>query len=52
MVEVIAGAFAGGGSSNNACKRHLREMLTIENKKYKLGREEPSLVFSFSDDDY
>ena len=36
VVEVIAGVFAGRGSSNNTRKCHLQEVLTIENKKVRL----------------
>ena len=38
VVEVIAGGLAGGGSSNNAHKHHLREVLIVENKKVRPER--------------
>ena len=51
-MEVITGGFVGRGSSNNAHKRHLREVLTIENKKVRSRKVEASSVISFLDDDY
>ena len=51
-MEVIAGGFAGGGSSNNAHKRHLREVLTVENKKVRPKRISVRAIISFLNDDY
>ena len=49
---MIAGSFAGGGSSNNVHKRYLREVLTVKNKKVRLASIGVGQVISFSDDDY
>ena len=52
VMEVIARGLAGGGLSNNARKRDLREVLTIRNKKWKSERFGAGQVISFSEDDY
>ena len=52
VVEVIVGGFTSGGSSNNARKRHLQEVLMVKNKKVKPERIGVGQVISFSDDDY
>ena len=48
VMEFIVGGFVGGGSSNNACKRHLQEV----NKKVKLEKRVSGLVIYFSNNDY
>ena len=52
VVDVISRGFVGGGLNNNAQKRHLRAVITIENKKAKPDDVENSVVLSLSDDDY
>ncbi|XP_017239615.1 uncharacterized protein LOC108212399 [Daucus carota subsp. sativus] len=49
IIDVISGGFASRGSSNNAKKLYAREVCRIDSKRPK---QNPSLVISFSDEDY
>ena len=47
VVEVIVGGFIGGGLNNNACNKHLRAVITVENKKVKAKNVEKGSVILF-----
>ena len=49
IIDVISGGLASGGPSNNAKKLYAREVCRIDSKH---PRQNPSLVISFSDEDY
>ncbi|XP_074346148.1 uncharacterized protein LOC141684911 [Apium graveolens] len=52
VIDVIFGGIAAGGASDNSHKIYVREVLNINPSPTKLPRANPSLVISFSDDDY
>ena len=44
IVKVIVGGFVRGGLNNNACKKHLWVVMTVENKKVKPNSVEEGLI--------
>ncbi|XP_074356341.1 uncharacterized protein LOC141696048 [Apium graveolens] len=52
VVDVIFGGYAAGGMSNNSRKSYAREVCNVNPQFQKKNKPSPSLVISFSDDDY
>lgn len=49
VIDVISGGYSAGGASNRAKKAYAREVCRVDSKR---PRKNPSLVISFSDEDY
>ncbi|XP_074322829.1 uncharacterized protein LOC141659804 [Apium graveolens] len=52
IVDVIFGGYAAGGMSNNSRKSYAREVCSVNLSYPKKCKPSPSLVISFSDEDY
>ncbi|XP_074327673.1 uncharacterized protein LOC141665583 [Apium graveolens] len=52
VVDVIFGGYAAGGMSNNSRKSYAREVCNINPQCPKRHKPSPSLIISFSDEDY
>ncbi|XP_074377708.1 uncharacterized protein LOC141719230 [Apium graveolens] len=52
IVDVIFGSYAAGGMSNNSRKSYAREVCSVNPSCPKKCKPSPSLVISFSDEDY
>ncbi|XP_074362650.1 uncharacterized protein LOC141702951 [Apium graveolens] len=52
IIDVIFGGYAAGGMSNNSRKSYAREVCSVNPSCPKKCKPSPSLVISFSDEDY